>query len=187
MISTQGSLYLRFFSDLDLQEANRKKGSTEGEIEMNDTLHWCQTIVRLRGLEQLEQKLPNFGENGSSELLDYIEFLSREMDDTVTGNNKLRRMRSRMRLIKSDVEEVAGAQGSPRHGQYLYSGDLPRMKDIVDNTKKRLHSRGSSSGSLVDILKMSPKKDDRAPREKKGVTFFSDHEKDHEDDVGLSV
>ena len=89
---------MRFFSDLAEWTGDDQE---DGVIAKNDTLLWCQTIVRLCGPEQLSaMRLPHFGEEGSAELLDYIEFGNRDtMDDMKTNTKKIhRRIRSRVSL-----------------------------------------------------------------------------------------
>lgn len=72
-------------------------------IEKNDALLWCQTIVRLCGPAQLSlQKLPHFGDLGDDELRDYLEVMvgngSDMLDDglgiTSGVRKRLRQMRS---------------------------------------------------------------------------------------------
>jgi len=96
--SAQGSLYLRFISDLE--EWTSRKHDHDDEIVKNDALHWCQTIVRLCGVEQLQQKLPNFGQEGSAELLDFIDFASRDNDDADMNKKIHRRIKSRVNLAQ---------------------------------------------------------------------------------------
>jgi hypothetical protein len=79
--STHGTLYLRFYNDLDDATQNeerwRMESEDEGSLYKNNAFQWCQTLVRLCGIEQLyHQKLPNFGEGDSEELRDYMEVVN---------------------------------------------------------------------------------------------------------------
>jgi len=96
--SAQGSLYFRFISDLE--EWTSRQHDHDDEIVKNDALHWCHTIIRLCGVEQLQQKLPNFGQEGSAELLDFIDFASRDNDDADTNKKIHRRIKSRVNLAQ---------------------------------------------------------------------------------------
>jgi len=82
--STDGTtLYLRFLSDLQLIEEKghgmkpRSVKSMYEKITKNDSLLWCQTVVRLCGPSQLYlQRLPHFGDLGNDELRDYLEVIT---------------------------------------------------------------------------------------------------------------
>jgi hypothetical protein len=74
--SIHGTLFLRFYSDLDDNESHHKRCAnekeSEGSIFKNNAFQWCQTIVRLCGINQLKQKLQHFGDDDADELRDYL-------------------------------------------------------------------------------------------------------------------
>jgi hypothetical protein len=76
-----GTLYLRFYSDLEDNEENRERFN---EVDIGTPLHkdialqWAQTILRQCNIEQLKQPLPHFGGNASDELRDLIQIVQRE-------------------------------------------------------------------------------------------------------------
>ena len=76
-----GTLYLRFYSDLEDSEENRVRVN---EVDIGTPLHkdialqWAQTILRRCNVEQLKQPLPHFGGNESDELRDLIQIVHRE-------------------------------------------------------------------------------------------------------------
>ena len=119
LVSTQGELYLRFFTDLEEWEnnASSRVDTIGSELVKNQTLLWTQTIGRLCGTEQLQQKLPHLGDDGSAELLDYMEFLSRELDDADGPSTKTtlhRRLRSRVNLQQlGEMMRIDTAQQQP--------------------------------------------------------------------------
>jgi hypothetical protein len=74
--SIHGTLFLRFYSDLDDSESHHERcvneKESEGSIFKNNAFQWCQTIVRLCGINQLKQKLQHFGDDDADELRDYL-------------------------------------------------------------------------------------------------------------------
>ena len=77
IVSTQGTLYLRYYSDLNEAEIHRERSEADDlfpdVITKDIALQWAQTLVHICGQEQLKQKLPNFGTNNTEELRDYLE------------------------------------------------------------------------------------------------------------------
>jgi len=92
----QGFLHLRFFSDLlDYESRALNEGAVVSKhvnLHKNNALLWCQTVVRLRGKSQLKQPLPHFGDNGTDELIDYLE---------VVDNNKFKHVYARLNSRRS--------------------------------------------------------------------------------------
>ena len=74
--SVFGTLLLRFYSDLEDSEKHPERCAIEresdGPIFKDNAFQWCQTIVRLCGINQLKQKLPHFGDDNDDELRDYL-------------------------------------------------------------------------------------------------------------------
>lgn len=144
---------------------------------------WCQTIARLCGGEnQLHQKLPHFGEEGSGELLDFIDFMSRDNDDTDTSNKMIhRRIKSRVNLAQlGDI--MKGHAHTPGH----------RRKPSATSA---FPSRRSSTG--VAVLGGAQDKDSslggRRHRQSASVTFSIDGEAEKDKgsasdvELGLSI
>jgi len=78
-----GTLHLRFFGDLADRRAHPERCASEcdesGPLFGNNSFQWAQTIVRIRGEDELSQELPHFGENTSDELRDCLQiFKSRK-------------------------------------------------------------------------------------------------------------
>ena len=159
LVSTQGDLYLRFFTDLDEWENNSTRVCNAGsDIVKNQTLLWTQTIGRLCGTDQLQQKLPHLGDDGSAELLDYLEFLSRELDDADGPSTKTtlhRRIRSRVNLQQlGEIMRIDAAQQQP-------------SRDRVAALDSGQESASSPGASLKKRLR----------RKTSGVTFNLDEDK----------
>jgi len=69
-------LYLRFYSDLEDAENHAARLAAEDELSgflfKNNSFQWAQTIGRYCGPSQLQQALPNFGDDTSEELRDFL-------------------------------------------------------------------------------------------------------------------
>ena len=116
VVSAQGDLYLRFFTDLNDWESNASaQVATAGTtITKNQSLLWTQTIGRLCGADQLQQKLPHLGDDGDAELLDLIDFMSRELDQTDRKTTPLhRRIKSRVNLLQLGEIQVGWGHERP--------------------------------------------------------------------------
>ena len=70
------TLNLRFYSDLEDAENHAERLASEnektGNLFKNNAFQWAQTIGRVRGSSQLQQKLPHFGDDTSEELRDFL-------------------------------------------------------------------------------------------------------------------
>ena len=155
LVSTQGDLYLRFFTDLEEWENNSSRvGSAGSDIVKNQTLLWTQTIGRLCGTDQLQQKLPHLGDDGSAELLDYLEFLSREMDDADGPSTKTtlhRRLRSRVNLQQlGDIMRIDAAQQQPSgDGGVALGVDSGQESAPSPGTSLKKRLRRKTSGAVT--------------------------------------
>ena len=162
LVSTQGDLYLRFFTDLEEWENNSSRaGSAGSDIVKNQTLLWTQTIGRLCGTDQLQQKLPHLGDDGSAELLDYLEFLSRELDDADGPSIKTtlhRRLRSRVNLqqLGEMMRIDAAAQQQPSGDGGVALGVASGQESAPSpgaSLKKRLRRKTSGAVTFADVVK----------------------------------
>ena len=146
VVSAQGDLYLRFFTDLDEYESNASAhvANAGTTITKNQSLLWTQTIGRLCGADQLQQKLPHLGDDGDAELLDFIDFLSRELDDFDRKLTPLhRRIRSRVNLQLGDM---LAHQPSGVGGVALDVDDGGPESASGESLKKRLMRKTSALG-----------------------------------------
>ena len=76
LVSTKGTLFLRFLVDLLDQEMmiEDSRATAENLTTKNQgCIRWCQSISHTCGTEQLKQNLPNFGKGGEEEVSDFIE------------------------------------------------------------------------------------------------------------------
>jgi len=73
--TTSGTLYFRFYSDLERFEAKSSEQSSKKTdvIAKDIAFQWAETISRICGRSQLKQNLPHFGEENEAELRDYLE------------------------------------------------------------------------------------------------------------------
>ena len=144
VVSAQGDLYLRFFTDLHDWESNASaQVATAGTtITKNQSLLWTQTIGRLCGADQLQQKLPHLGDDGDAELLDLIDFMSRELNQADRKTTPLhRRIRSRLQLGEMLAHQPSGVggvaldvdSGAPSPGELLKKR-LRRKSSAVSKT-----------------------------------------------------
>ena len=147
VVSAQGDLYLRFFTDLNDWESNASaQVATAGTtITKNQSLLWTQTIGRLCGADQLQQKLPHLGDDGDAELLDLIDFMSRELDQTDRKTTPLhRRIKSRVNLLQ--LGEMLAHQPSGIGGVALdVDSGAPSPGDLL---KKRLRRKSSAVNTV---------------------------------------
>ena len=97
LVSMHGTLYLRFFSDLEDAESSAERKTTESEtsgpLTKNIALQWGQTVARLVGKDQLQQSLPHLGEDNSDELRDFLEmvpFHEKELEKERKGHSRKR-------------------------------------------------------------------------------------------------
>ena len=93
IVSLQGTLYLRYYSDLNEAEAHREKlephDLVPDIITKDIALQWAQTLVHICGQDQLKQKLPNFGTNDTNELRDYLEVVHFKSDEAKGHRRRL--------------------------------------------------------------------------------------------------
>ncbi len=89
MVSHQGTLCLRFLIDLINEESKQSNDSMPNSDQKFDTKEgaflWCQTLSHLCGSKQLKQKLPNFGKDRDSELIDFIEVIETQKRGIMTS------------------------------------------------------------------------------------------------------
>lgn len=75
-------ILLRFLCDLDMKEKtqsqNFSKKVIKDDLKTMMSLLWCHTLVRQLGTDQLNQKLPHFGNDNDDELNDYVEEIGRD-------------------------------------------------------------------------------------------------------------
>lgn len=85
LVSMHGTLYLRYYSDLNEVEANQSLSEEidgfTGTLKKDIALQWAQTLVHVCGQDQLKQQLPHFGKNDSEELRDYLEIVYNKSDE----------------------------------------------------------------------------------------------------------
>jgi hypothetical protein len=91
LTTEQGTLYLRFYSDLEDAEAHLERSSAENELlgplAKDIAFQWAQTIARMSGREKLKQNLPHFGDGTSEELRDYLEIV---LEKDRKGHNRIK-------------------------------------------------------------------------------------------------
>ena len=151
VVSAQGDLYLRFFTDLDEYESNASAhvANAGTTILKNQSLLWTQTIGRLCGADQLQQKLPHLGDDGDAELLDFIDFLSRELDDFDRKLTPLhRRLRSRVNL---QLGEMLAHQPSEVGGAALDVDSGGPESAPGESLTKRLRRKTSALGKTAAV------------------------------------
>jgi len=139
----QGFLYLRFFSDLlDYETRALNDGPVVSNPVIphkNNALLWCQTVVRLRGTSQLKQSLPHFGDNGTDELIDYLE---------VVDNNKLRHVYARLSQRRASKHINNGLTSEAKTELESSPEPLKIEKDPVVEGDKSAKSMQSSIASV---------------------------------------
>jgi hypothetical protein len=154
LVSAQGTLYLRYHSDLDDVEARRLESEAEDELagvlKKDIALQWAQTIVHICGKDQLKQQLPNYGTNDSKELRDYLEIVYHKSDDTRAHRRQsnsavgLPRGLSRRDLMKLPRNRNSIASSFRRS----YSSTSERV--VLDRTKSlRFFNRSASDKPAV--------------------------------------
>jgi len=88
------TLYLRFMVDLKEMEEKRKELADDPDLMHHIGTHtklWCRCIANLRGAMNLKQHLPNFGDQGTEEMEDFIEICEREDESFHHNANKFRK------------------------------------------------------------------------------------------------
>jgi len=91
--SNEFTLYLRFMVDLKEMEHKTKDdlGLVDGDLISHvgtQTKVWCRTVARLRGVMNLKQDLPHFGNHGTGEMEDFVEVCERDQDGSNHNTKK---------------------------------------------------------------------------------------------------
>uniref|UniRef100_A0A6U6CJG3 Uncharacterized protein n=1 Tax=Odontella aurita TaxID=265563 RepID=A0A6U6CJG3_9STRA len=136
--SLQGLLYLRFYSDLeDADNICLDDETSLNHVHKNDALLWCQTVARLCGSNQLHQDLAHLGEEGSAELQDFLDPISRGGD----GKNKKQQALRRV-VSKVNVPKLAGS--TPRAGSV--SERVSALGSVSKNAFGHVEDDGDNNG-----------------------------------------
>ena len=163
-----GTLLLRFYSDLDESESHPERwtneNETKGPLFKDNAFQWCQTIVRLCGINQLKQKLPHFGDDDDEELRDYLVVVEQKnfqdhprhmhMRKKSLGNilNSVKDHAQFWSAVAQDDIVVAAGDGPPQgHGRRLSSfGDVSQHR-----RPSRILRRLSSTGDIPSSRELS--------------------------------
>jgi len=169
--ANEGTLYLRFYSDLEDAENHPEHFQTgpdnDGAIFKNNSFQWVQTIGRFLGPEHLKQSMPNF--NTPNELKDYLVLHYHHLDDgkntlvsrvTSTGDLRrslpaLRRRRGLSRL-SSFGDSLSNVTKSPRKAEALSL----RSADVDELVQPSLNSQRNQFSSERDT---QPTRSTRVP------------------------
>lgn len=150
-----GTLLLRFYSDLENSESNPERES-DGSLFKDNAFQWCQTIVRLCGISQLQQKLPHFGDDNDAELRDYLVVV-----DSKTNQDNPRHMRKKSlggmlnsvrdhahfwSMMNEDHDESAAPER--RISSFHFGDPSDRPKKRPSKTLRRLSSTGDIPSKL---------------------------------------
>jgi len=185
--STQGSLFLRFYSDLEEHHFYPTPSGNDdvslGHVNKNDALLWGQPIARLCGPEQLHQKLPNLGTEGSAELRDLLELVDRgntgeaAYESETTKGKGLRKIRSRVTLANQAMKKQQGRFTVPRRLSSMGVGASASAKRAPEEFEyERSLSQSMHTPRVRE--KPPPDRDDRP---------FSDGEREPEDDRHVNL
>ena len=144
LTSMHGTLYLRFYSDLEDAEAHLERSSAENELQgplaKDIAFQWAQTIARLNGREQLKQNLPHFGDGTSEELRDYLEIVSEK--DRKSHN----RVRSGLAFGQNFFSDLNASEMESRHAMARRASSLALSEPTP--AKKGHRRRFQSSASF---------------------------------------
>ena len=168
--SIHDTLVLRFYSDLDDSECHHERCVNEqenhGPIFKNNAFQWCQTIVRLCGINQLKQKLPHFGDDDANELRDYLivvdsknilihdspRHMRRKSVVDLLNHARLHQRRTTLAHVP-EISEIPLVRASSFGESLLSSNGLGRPSQAL----RRLCSTGDvPSGGILDVSSFQP-------------------------------
>ena len=142
------TLYLRFYSDLDNMEHNvdrvMSESETEGELFKNNAYQWCQTVARLCGVGQLQQRMPHFGDDSCDELRDYLIVVDMDRIEHRRGPVRIpkRFRRATMIVAEPDSLHIGDHEDNTTPAEIPPSAHLTAVdKDGFDGSK---HRKGSA-------------------------------------------
>jgi hypothetical protein len=157
LTSMHGTLYLRFYSDLEDAEAHLERLLAENEMQgplaKDIAFQWAQTIARLNGREQLKQNLPHFGDGTSEELRDYLEVVSEK--DRKSHSRK----KSSLAFGQNFFSHLNAAETESRHAMARHASSLVVSEPSSDKKGQRKIFQSSKSFGVEELFSTDMKLD----------------------------
>jgi len=175
-----GTLYLRFYADLERGKHHADLLAAEDEVDgvlnKNNAFQWAQTIGRFCGPDQLKQPLSHFGDDSTEELRDYLVVVAGSEEGKTHRRNKssdlLFRVASRKKLLHHrraslsalELPTESSTNGRTKDGPLLAAGSpvnvpgLDLMQQPTDSSRspvrrsrKNLSRKVSFEGDGIGI------------------------------------
>jgi len=153
LVSDQGTLLLRFYSDLEDFEHHLERlteeNEQEGHLTKDVAFQWVQTVGRICGKEQLKESLPHFGDDDSEELRDYLEVVHHDKHHK-TPKHSMKRATSfgNMQPLGSVHRSVSAGDAPQSRSPKTFRKSASMGPEAVPSTTPNKHASFRRSQSI---------------------------------------
>ncbi len=154
LVSIHGTLFLRYYSDLNDVESHSVASQVENELygllRKDIAFQWAQTVAHICGTDQLKQPLPHFGNNASDELRDYLEIVHHKIDES-KGHKRVKSGHLGASFPPNELVILHDVEGTPSAPKPISKPRLRYSKSLGESDTERpmsfrIFRRSSSIG-----------------------------------------